>query len=168
MRCKNRLVAARELQPPGTSWPLYAVLALVGLVLTVWLVTSPYLRGVMRMLGSSARTTRSRSPSRSTIITLRPGQFPNTLMLGEQPPAADLRYGWGQSQNGSLEMLLGASERNVGEGCPAGPFSFAPGRLDDQCDVLHFWSHTPAVRILSSATGPFASSVTRQNRLSPH
>ncbi len=100
----------------------------------------------------------------------------NTLMLGERPPAADLRYGWwyrgwGQSQDGSLEMLLGASERNVvGEGCPAGPFSFAPGRLDNQCDVFHFWSpHTGganfafgdgSVRFLSYSAEPVISALT--------
>ncbi|MBP3958431.1 hypothetical protein J8F10_24550 [Gemmata sp. G18] len=33
---KSAAVAAREVQPPGTSWPLYTVLALVGLVLSVF------------------------------------------------------------------------------------------------------------------------------------
>jgi prepilin-type N-terminal cleavage/methylation domain-containing protein/prepilin-type processing-associated H-X9-DG protein len=70
----------------------------------------------------------------------------NTLLLGERPPAKNFGYGWwyrgwGQSIDGSAEMLLGARERNVvGEGCTPGPFSFGPGRLDDQCGIFHFWS----------------------------
>ena len=70
----------------------------------------------------------------------------STLLLGERPPAKDFRYGWwyrgwGQSIDGSAEMLLGARERNVaGEGCAPGPFPFGPGRLDDQCHIFHYWS----------------------------
>jgi prepilin-type N-terminal cleavage/methylation domain-containing protein/prepilin-type processing-associated H-X9-DG protein len=70
----------------------------------------------------------------------------NTLLLGERPPAKNFGYGWwyrgwGQSVDGSAEMLLGARERNVvGEGCAPGPFPFGPGRLDDQCGIFHFWS----------------------------
>ena len=72
----------------------------------------------------------------------------NTLAVGERPPSADGDFGWwyagwGQSKDGSCEMVLGAMERNVaikpGE-CPAGAYSFGPGNVNNQCDALHFWS----------------------------
>jgi prepilin-type processing-associated H-X9-DG protein len=76
----------------------------------------------------------------------------HTLLVGERPPSADMWYGWwyagvGQDRTGSADMLLGVRERNVREGytwmCPSGPYSFRPGRLNNQCDLLHFWSLHP-------------------------
>jgi prepilin-type N-terminal cleavage/methylation domain-containing protein/prepilin-type processing-associated H-X9-DG protein len=75
----------------------------------------------------------------------------NTLMLGERPPSADLRFGWwyratGQTEDGSGEMILSVRETNrygVSQGevrCPSGPYPFSPGRFDNQCDMFHFWS----------------------------
>lgn len=72
----------------------------------------------------------------------------NTLMVGERPPSADLNLGWwyagwGQSKDGSAEMLLGVRERNVHPRyphCPSGPYSYTPGRVDNDCDAFHFWS----------------------------
>jgi prepilin-type N-terminal cleavage/methylation domain-containing protein len=76
----------------------------------------------------------------------------NTVMVGERPPSADFWYGWwyagyGQAGTGSADMLLGARERNSGDtyisSCPPGPYHFTPGKVDNQCDVLHFWSLHP-------------------------
>jgi len=72
----------------------------------------------------------------------------NTVMVGERPPSANgilgwWYAGWGQDQDGSAEMILGAREFNTGmygKGCAAGPFHFAPGRPNNQCDTFHFWS----------------------------
>jgi prepilin-type N-terminal cleavage/methylation domain-containing protein/prepilin-type processing-associated H-X9-DG protein len=71
----------------------------------------------------------------------------NTIIVGERPPRPDFELGWwyagvGQDGAGSCDMLLGASEiYRYGPGiCPRGPYSFAPGRLDDMCDAYHFWS----------------------------
>lgn len=73
----------------------------------------------------------------------------NTLLAGERPASADLQFGWwyagaGQRFSGSGEMVLGVREPNlmpVTKGsCPPGIYSFAPGRLDNQCDMFHFWS----------------------------
>jgi prepilin-type processing-associated H-X9-DG protein len=69
-------------------------------------------------------------------------------MVGERPPSADQRLGWwyagvGQDLNGSAEMVLGVLERNFGTWsavCPPGPFSFGPGRANEQCDAFHFWN----------------------------
>jgi prepilin-type N-terminal cleavage/methylation domain-containing protein len=71
----------------------------------------------------------------------------NTLLVGERPPSADGVFGWwyggqGQSQDGSADMVLGVRERNVYLAgiCPPGSAVFGPGRLTNQCDMLHFWS----------------------------
>jgi prepilin-type processing-associated H-X9-DG protein len=73
----------------------------------------------------------------------------NTVAVGERPPSSDAWYGWwytgyGLNGTGSADMLLGSRERNVGgryvEQCAPGPYHFAPGRLDQQCDLFHFWS----------------------------
>lgn len=41
-------------------------------------------------------------------------------------------------------MLLGVRERNRGgpyvASCPRGPYHFRPGRVNEQCDLFHFWS----------------------------
>lgn len=71
----------------------------------------------------------------------------NTLLVGERPPSADEVFGWwyagwGQSQDGSADMVLGVQERNVRliSICPSRTAVFGPGRFDNQCDMLHFWS----------------------------
>lgn len=76
----------------------------------------------------------------------------NTLLAGERPASADCQFGWwcagaGQRFSGSAEIVLGVREPNllpVMKGsCPPGTYSFAPGRLSNQCDMFHFWSpHT--------------------------
>lgn len=72
----------------------------------------------------------------------------NTLFVGERPPSTDLGLGWwyagwGQSKDGSAEMVLGVRERNVlarAKGCPPGPYAFGPGNVRNMCDTFHFWS----------------------------
>ncbi|MHB1423857.1 MAG: DUF1559 family PulG-like putative transporter [Gemmataceae bacterium] len=71
----------------------------------------------------------------------------NTLLVGERPPSTDGWFGWwyggwGQSQDGSADMVLGVRERNVylTNICPPGASAFGPGDLNNQCDALHFWS----------------------------
>jgi prepilin-type N-terminal cleavage/methylation domain-containing protein/prepilin-type processing-associated H-X9-DG protein len=73
----------------------------------------------------------------------------NTLAVGERPPSADGRFGWwyagwGQNKEGSGEMVLGVRERHFSTSldvpCPPGPYEFGPGRVDNQCDMFHFWS----------------------------
>lgn len=77
----------------------------------------------------------------------------NTIMVGERPPSPDYWYGWwyagwGQAGTGSGDMLLGSQELNAGEtytmSCPPGPYSFRPGKVDDQCSLFHFWSLHPS------------------------
>jgi prepilin-type processing-associated H-X9-DG protein len=74
----------------------------------------------------------------------------NTLFVGERPPSPDGRLGWwyggwGQSQDGSAEMLLGAQERIVypfySSQCPLISPGFGPGKDGNVCDTFHFWSH---------------------------
>jgi prepilin-type N-terminal cleavage/methylation domain-containing protein/prepilin-type processing-associated H-X9-DG protein len=73
----------------------------------------------------------------------------NTLFAGERPPSTDFQYGWwyagvGQRFTGSAEMILGVREKNVmlvtKGSCPPGTYNYGPGRLDNQCDMYHFWS----------------------------
>ncbi len=82
-------------------------------------------------------------------LTDVPDGITSTLLVGERPPSADCWYGWwyagyGQAGTGSLDMLLGAREKNAGgpyvKECPRGPYRFVDGHLTNQCDVFHFWS----------------------------
>ena len=86
----------------------------------------------------------------------------NTIMIGERPPSADKWYGWwyagfGQDGSGSPDMLLGAREVNDGatyaEACPAGPYAFSPGEIEEQCDLFHFWSTHPGGSHFANADG---------------
>ena len=72
----------------------------------------------------------------------------NTLLVGERPPSADLYFGWwfagwGQSGDGSCDVVLGTSEPNTyyPGACPPGPYTFHQGNVTDQCDQFHYWSY---------------------------
>ena len=43
--------------------------------------------------------------------------------------------------------MLGVQERNVlpylWAPCPSGVYTFGPGRINNQCDLFHFWSLHP-------------------------
>lgn len=83
--------------------------------------------------------------SRIKLIQIMDGTS-QTIMLGERPPPPNFQLGWwyrgwGQAQEGSAEMLLGAKEWNTSEAtCGEGPYQFQPGRIDQFCDLFHFWS----------------------------
>jgi prepilin-type N-terminal cleavage/methylation domain-containing protein/prepilin-type processing-associated H-X9-DG protein len=83
--------------------------------------------------------------SRIRLIEIKDG-IANTILLGERPPSADLRFGWwyrgwGQNFEGSADMLLGAREINTKyDEYLEGPFPFAAGKLTEQTDMFHFWS----------------------------
>jgi prepilin-type processing-associated H-X9-DG protein len=73
----------------------------------------------------------------------------NTLLVGERPASADQVWGWwyggwGQDHDGSGDVVLGVRELNNGSftaaSCPPGPYEFSPGRINNQCDLFHFWS----------------------------
>lgn len=77
----------------------------------------------------------------------------NTLLIGERPPSADVRYGWfyagvGQDGSGSLDSVIGARKVNRSiypqyRACGPGPFQFKAGRVDAVCDAFHYWSLYP-------------------------
>jgi type II secretory pathway pseudopilin PulG len=70
----------------------------------------------------------------------------NTIIAGERPPSADFVFGWwyagtGTDGRGNADYLLNAVNTAGAYGQRSyGPFSFAPGRLDDPDDAFHFWS----------------------------
>jgi prepilin-type processing-associated H-X9-DG protein len=78
----------------------------------------------------------------------------NTLLVGERPPAPDMWPGWwyagvGVDWQGTADTVLGVEERVTPRGypelpdCGAGFTSYGPGKLDNMCDVMHFWSLHP-------------------------
>lgn len=87
--------------------------------------------------------------SKVRLTDIRDGSS-STLMIGERPPSSDYSLGWwyagwGQSKDGSTEMLLGARELNdhprYQTNCPRGPYSFTQGSDRNVCDLFHFWSY---------------------------
>jgi prepilin-type N-terminal cleavage/methylation domain-containing protein/prepilin-type processing-associated H-X9-DG protein len=61
-----------------------------------------------------------------------------TLMIGERPPSADLKWGWwGYSDYDNL--LATNCNYPVYQDCPL-PNLFGPGAYDNNCDSEHFWS----------------------------
>ncbi len=71
----------------------------------------------------------------------------NTLMAGERPPSLDLEYGWwfagaGWDGSGVGDVVLGSNEARYAAamGCPASKATYQPGRIQDPCDQVHFWS----------------------------
>lgn len=70
-----------------------------------------------------------------------------TLFAGERPPPPNLLEGWwytGMGQGGgSVGYVLGVAELcNLDNTppCPAGPYFFRPGSVNNQCDEFHYWS----------------------------
>jgi prepilin-type N-terminal cleavage/methylation domain-containing protein/prepilin-type processing-associated H-X9-DG protein len=70
-----------------------------------------------------------------------------TMMAGERPPSRDLYYGWwfagaGYDGSGTGDITLGARDTGYAAalGCPASKVGFQPGRIDVDCDQVHFWS----------------------------
>lgn len=96
----------------------------------------------------------------------------STLLVGERPPSADFELGWwyagwGQNKDGSAEMVLGVREHAVYRtvaSCTSVASRFRLGNINNQCDVLHFWSLHPSgsnflmadgsVRFLSYSADP--------------
>jgi len=103
----------------------------------------------------------------------------NTLAAGERPPSPDFWFGWwyagvGQRASGSPDFLLGVRERNVGGlyvwNCSREPAHFTPGRIDEQCDVFHYWSpHLGGAHFLfcDGACGSCGTTLTRSCRRWP-
>jgi prepilin-type N-terminal cleavage/methylation domain-containing protein/prepilin-type processing-associated H-X9-DG protein len=74
----------------------------------------------------------------------------NTILVGERHTTTAIDTtgwwyaGYGQNKEGSAEMVLGVREMRYGgwapRGCLPGPYYYGPGRPQNQCDALHFWS----------------------------
>jgi prepilin-type N-terminal cleavage/methylation domain-containing protein/prepilin-type processing-associated H-X9-DG protein len=91
------------------------------------------------------------SDSAIRLSDIRDGSS-NTLLIGERPPNSDFLLGWwyggiGQDGLGSADLFLGVRDINIRGtsyySCWNGPYAFGPGKFDNPCDALHFWSpHT--------------------------
>ncbi|MFQ3593322.1 MAG: hypothetical protein SNJ82_09070 [Gemmataceae bacterium] len=68
----------------------------------------------------------------------------HTLLVGERPPTQFGDYGrwignWGSLANAA--NILGVAENENYQRdpmCPAGPYSFQRGKIDDDCSRFHF------------------------------
>ena len=53
----------------------------------------------------------------------------------------------GLNIDGAADMDLGVNEINIGSlataGCAVGAYEYGPGSVQNQCDLLHFWSLHP-------------------------
>jgi type II secretory pathway pseudopilin PulG len=72
----------------------------------------------------------------------------NTLAVGERPAPGTFRFGWwygggGVYATGSLDSYLGVREASAQVDIrpyPISPGRFSPGRRENPCDALHYWS----------------------------
>jgi prepilin-type N-terminal cleavage/methylation domain-containing protein/prepilin-type processing-associated H-X9-DG protein len=71
----------------------------------------------------------------------------NTYLVGERPPSQDLEYGWwfagaGYDGSGTGDVVLGSRDIGYAQslGCPTTKVGIQPGRINDPCDQVHFWS----------------------------
>ncbi len=85
----------------------------------------------------------------------------NTLVIGERAVSDHHNFGWwyagwGQAKTGSADSLLGVRELREYQdldSCPNGPYHFKPGRADNRCDALRFWSNHPGGATFGFADG---------------
>jgi prepilin-type N-terminal cleavage/methylation domain-containing protein/prepilin-type processing-associated H-X9-DG protein len=92
-----------------------------------------------------------------TLTKIKDGSS-NTVVAGERPPSHDLYYGWwyagtGYDSRGTGDFTLGAREVRYATtakdatgklyNCPTTKVGLQPGRIDDVCDQMHFWSLHP-------------------------
>jgi prepilin-type N-terminal cleavage/methylation domain-containing protein/prepilin-type processing-associated H-X9-DG protein len=89
--------------------------------------------------------------SQVTIQNITDGTT-TTLLVGERAVYNSHEFGWwyagwGQAKTGSTDSILGVRELRDNlinlQPCPPGPYQFRPGRADQLCDVLRFWSNHP-------------------------
>jgi prepilin-type processing-associated H-X9-DG protein/prepilin-type N-terminal cleavage/methylation domain-containing protein len=159
--CPSDPRTLRTVQSEGSSTSLSSYLGVNGIDLWAWSTTPTGpddLRGIMVPTNKYRGDTGGREIPASNVGTrlaeITDG-LTNTLLIGERPPSHGLDWGWafaasGQDATGSLDCTLGVNEVNLQnsgvsetDACPPGPYRFTAGRIDNPCDVFHFYSPHP-------------------------
>jgi prepilin-type N-terminal cleavage/methylation domain-containing protein/prepilin-type processing-associated H-X9-DG protein len=159
--CPSDPRTLRAVQSAGTWTSLSSYLGVNGIDLWAWSTTptaSDDLRGILVPTNKYRGDTGNRDIPASTIGTrfeeITDGTT-YTLLIGERPPSHGLDFGWafgcsGQDGCGTLDSTLGVNEVNLQQSgiqeidaCPPKPYFFSPGRIDNPCDVFHFYSTHP-------------------------
>jgi prepilin-type N-terminal cleavage/methylation domain-containing protein/prepilin-type processing-associated H-X9-DG protein len=160
--CPSDSRTLQAVESEGVSVALSSYLAVNGIDLWAWSTTptGPQdLRGVMvatnKYDGSSGLPEVPVSSHGTRLTDIADGTS-NTLLVGERPPAHSLDFGWcygctvGQDIEGTIDATLGVNEVNLHQSgvpeidaCPPGPYSFGDGRIDNPCDVFHYYSPHP-------------------------
>lgn len=126
--------------------------------------------------------------SRVAMNDIRDGTS-QTIMVGERPPSKNLEFGYWQSldtigwNKGGPDWEFDTIQytgntdiapfgTNGGTPCPF-PTFYGPGRLDNNCDFNHFWSHHPfgagfvfadgSVRFLPYSAAPVMNALATRN-----
>jgi prepilin-type processing-associated H-X9-DG protein/prepilin-type N-terminal cleavage/methylation domain-containing protein len=159
--CPSDPRTLQTVQSAGTSTSLSAYLGVNGIDLWAWSTTptGPQdLRGILvstNKYRGDAGLPEFRASMQGTRLAEITDGTSNTLLVGERPPGHSLDLGWafgcvGQDWEGTLDSTLGVNEVNLHtsgvpevDACPSGPYSFSPGRVENPCDVLHYYSLHP-------------------------
>jgi prepilin-type N-terminal cleavage/methylation domain-containing protein/prepilin-type processing-associated H-X9-DG protein len=159
--CPSDPRTLRRVEIQGWPTSLSSYLGVNGIDLWAWSTTPTGpddLRGILVATNKYRRDTGYPDIPASNVGTqlaeITDG-LTNSLLIGERPPSHGMDWGWafgadGQDSGGTLDCTLGVYEVNLQQSgvaetdaCGPGPYKFQSGRIDNPCDVFHFYSPHP-------------------------